>query len=368
MAYSHDLAGILASVTKSSKIEVTSLHDAIRAYMVDCARRGLSMRTMFNAYVDLIRFAQDIGENEPKHQPTTLNDITRDVIEAHLARLSRGEESKSRKIPSPYTVDRRRRVLKAFFNWLHAEGYIDFNPMSKLKAAPLRERMPSVWTLKQVSRFLKTFDTSDIIGHRNYVMALLALSSGLRAGELAYLRPIDVDIKTRTLSVSHRGKTGARTAVMTVQAAREVSKWMRRRKAELHLPATAPLFPRIGVSGLQVDINPHEPMRSSSISAIIAKHAKMAGIKNVKCGAHALRHTAATFLARNGASAFEIKQFLGHSSIEMSQRYVEMSNATVQRRVEQVGVLSQVSKMEQEQEHQSEDSIEKTLKEILKSR
>lgn len=368
MAYSHDLAGILASVTKSSKIEVRTLHDAVHAYMVDCARRGLSMRTMFNAYVDLIRFAQDVERNRPERQITTLNDLTKDVIEAHLARLSRGEEYKSTKIPSPYTVDRRRRVLRAFFNWLQSEGYIDDNPMTKLKAAPLRERLPSVWTLKQVSRFLKTFDTSDIIGHRNYVMALLALSSGLRAGELAYLRPVDVDIKARTLRVSHYGKTGARTAVMTVQAAKEVSKWMRRRKAELHLPSTAPLFPRIGVSGLQVDINPHEPMRSSTISAIIAKHARMAGIKNVKCGAHALRHTAATFLARNGASAFEIQQFLGHSSIEMSQRYVEMSNATVQRRVEQVGILAQLAKVEQEQEHQSEDSVEKTLKEILRSR
>jgi integrase/recombinase XerD len=153
------------------------------------------------------------------------------------------------------------------------------------------------------------------------MLALVALSSGLRAGELAYLRPIDVNLKLRTLFVSEKGKTGARTAVMPGETAKQLGAWMRRRERELKLSDTDPLLPAIGFTGSVYGVTSREPMRANSISRIIAKYAKQAGISGVKLGSHALRHTAATYLAQNGASAFEIQRFLGHSSIEMSQRY-----------------------------------------------
>lgn len=87
------------------------------------------------------------------------------------------------------------------------------------------------------------------------------------------------------------------------------------------------------------------------MSCIISKHAKQAGIQGVKLGAHALRHTAASHLARSGASAFEIQRFLGHTSIEMSQRYVAMNNEAVQRRVEDDGILAQLDRLHVDDSH-----------------
>jgi hypothetical protein len=42
--------------------------------------------------------------------------------------------------------------------------------------------------------------------------------------------------------------------------------------------------------------------------------------------AHKLRHTSATSLADSGANAFEIQQQLGHSSMEISLRYVHLND------------------------------------------
>jgi site-specific recombinase XerD len=344
MSYSQELADILASVTKSSQSAVRTIDDGIRAYMVDYFRRGCSPRTMFTAYVDLRRFAEDVAHFDNDDLPMPLERVNRHVIEAHLSRLSLGQEIKCTKKPSVYTVERRRRVVKAFLRWLHDEEYIQHDPTKKLSSVPLRERFPSVWSLEDVERFLRTFDKSDIIGHRNYMLALVALSSGLRAGELAYLRPIDVNLKARTLSISEKGKTGARTAVMPSETALQLGVWLRRRKRELQLSDSDPLFPAIGFAGSVYGVASREPMRANSISRIIANHAKQAGISGVKLGSHALRHTAATFLAQSGASAFEIQRFLGHASIEMSQRYVAMSNEAVQRRVEENGILAQIGK------------------------
>jgi integrase len=361
VSYSEELAEILSNVTKSSQSRIDTVRDGIAAYMIDYVRRGCSMRTVFSAYVDLKRFAEDIAIHENNGRPLPLARVTRQVVEAHLSRLALGQEIKCIKKPSLYTVDRRRRVVKAFLRWLVAEEYLQHDPTKRLSSIPLRERFPSVWSLDDVERFLNTFDKTDLIGHRNYMIALLALSSGLRAGEIAYLRPVDVDLKAKTLAVSHKGKTGARTAVMPHDTAVELSHWIRRRDRELKLPPHSPLFPPIGRNGLQHT----EPMRASSISCIIYKHAKQAGIQGVKLGAHALRHTAATFLARSGASAFEIQRFLGHSSIEMSQRYVAMSNETVQRRVEEDGVLAQLNRRI---ENTATNNKKAVLKQILSSR
>ncbi|MBX6352879.1 MAG: tyrosine-type recombinase/integrase [Thermoflavifilum sp.] len=366
MSYATELAQILSSVTKSSQTPIRTVEDGICAYVINYARRGCSMRTIRNAYVDLKRFAEDVAYHENAGRPVLVTDVTRHVIEAHLSRLAIGQEIKCTRKPSPHTVERRRRVVKAFMRWLYSEEYIPTDPTKKLSSVPLRERFPSVWTLDDVDRFLHTFDTTSILGHRDYVIAVLALSSGLRAGELAHLRPIDVDLKSRTLKVSDKGKTGARTAVMTIDAVKELSRWLRRRQRELNLPDDAPLFPRIGSNGNMVWVNHLEPMRASSISYIIAKHAEQAGIRNAKKGAHALRHTAATFLAQNGASAFDIQRFLGHSSIEMSQRYVTMSNETVQRRVEKAGVLAQLERIRRERVDSNQTEVQ--LKNILRSR
>lgn len=362
MSYATDLASILSNVTKTSHSTVRTVNDGIERYMIDYLRRGCSMRTIMTAYVDLLRFSEDISIHETNGRPLLLQNVSREVIETHLARMAQGTEVRCTKLPSPHTVERRRRIIKAFLRWLIHEGYMDHDPTTRLSKVHLRQRFPSVWTVQDVQRFLNTFDRSDFVGHRDYVMAIVALSSGLRAGELAHLRPIDIDLRSRTLTVSDKGKTGARTAVMSTSAASELARWLKRRDRELLVRDVDPLFPSIG---LQRNYG-CEPLRASSISYVIYKHAKQAGIEGVKLGAHALRHTAASHLARSGASAFEIQRFLGHASIEMSQRYVAMSNETVQKRVEESGVLAQVEQMNEN--FITQDSVQDTLRKILGSR
>ena len=44
---------------------------------------------------------------------------------------------------------------------------------------------------------------------------------------------------------------------------------------------------------------------------------------------HDLRHTAGTWMALNGASAFQIKEALQHANVATSQRYIHMANSDV---------------------------------------
>jgi len=58
------------------------------------------------------------------------------------------------------------------------------------------------------------------------------------------------------------------------------------------------------------------------------RYAKAAGIK---ASCHSLRHTFASNLLEEGAEIVSIKELMGHSSIESSERYAKLSNQRVKR-------------------------------------
>jgi site-specific recombinase XerD len=67
-------------------------------------------------------------------------------------------------------------------------------------------------------------------------------------------------------------------------------------------------------------------MRRGGLQYLVEQLYRDAGIRTkVPAGAlvHALRHTFATSLARNGASGSELQRLLGHESLATTQRYID---------------------------------------------
>ena len=67
----------------------------------------------------------------------------------------------------------------------------------------------------------------------------------------------------------------------------------------------------------------------------IMKNALVAAARHAGCSSrvtpHRLRHTYATAMLRAGANLVAVKQLLGHKSIEMTLRYLEVSQLDLQR-------------------------------------
>lgn len=79
---------------------------------------------------------------------------------------------------------------------------------------------------------------------------------------------------------------------------------------------------RLNTSLLFPGKNPQKPMdlRTPWESAL-----KKAGIEDFRF--HDLRHSAASYLAMNGASLAEIAEVLGHKTLQMVKRYAHLSEA-----------------------------------------
>lgn len=132
-----------------------------------------------------------------------------------------------------------------------------------------------------------------------YLLVLMALTTGSRKGELLGLKWSDIDFTQRIARLETTKNGEPRLLPLTDAVIAELLK-----------------FRQIG--GLIFN-NTISPGRSYEIKRPFARALCEAGIDT--CRFHDLRHSAASNLAKNGASLLEIAEVLGHSSITITKRY-----------------------------------------------
>ena len=139
-----------------------------------------------------------------------------------------------------------------------------------------------------------------------YTIMVLALSTGARKGELLALHWPDVDLKRGMLTFRETKNGETRSVPLTGYALDVLSKHAKVRRLDTTL-----VFP---------DDTGTQP---ASIREAWKYAVKRAGISNFRF--HDLRHSAASYLAMNGASLMEIADILGHKTLAMVKRYAHLS-------------------------------------------
>ena len=191
------------------------------------------------------------------------------------------------------TVNRYLAVLShAFTIGVREWEWCDDNPVRKIKR--LREPRGRVRFLSEEER-QRLLDACQVSNSRYlYKVVVLALATGARKGEILSLRWADVNFNREVLTF-HETKNGERR---TVPLTGQALTLMRQHAKVRHLNTTL-VFP--DVAGKQP-----ADVRDAWECAV-----KRAGIADFRF--HDLRHTAASYLAMNGASLMEIAEILGHS-------------------------------------------------------
>ena len=140
-----------------------------------------------------------------------------------------------------------------------------------------------------------------------YTIVVLALSTGARQAEILTLRWSQIDLERGAIYLV-RTKNGERRTLPLTGRAKELVEAMEKKRDK----AVELLFPSHRDKAKPLDIH-----------SVFARAVETAGIENFRF--HDLRHTAASYLAMNGASLLEIAEILGHKTLAMVQRYSHLS-------------------------------------------
>jgi type 1 fimbriae regulatory protein FimB/type 1 fimbriae regulatory protein FimE len=146
-------------------------------------------------------------------------------------------------------------------------------------------------------------------GHRDSTMILVAYRHGLRVSELVDLRWEQVDFTANTLAV--RRLKGSKDATHPIVG--DEMRALRRLQREQE-----PKSPYVFVSERGASFTP------AGFSRILDRLRQAAGI-TFKIHPHMLRHACGFKLANDGHDTRSLQAYLGHSNIQHTVRYTELS-------------------------------------------
>ncbi|RZU75801.1 site-specific recombinase XerD [Micromonospora kangleipakensis] len=295
----------------------------IEEFLTARATRKPSPHTLAAYRRDLNSVATLVGEDSTPPLP-----LDRLMISALSPRVMRAAFARFAAPRAAASVHRAWSTWSSFFTFLVAEGVVPGNPMPAVgrpraplpQPKPLRGEDTPEELLAAVAR--EDGRQRDPWPERDVAVLALALCAGLRLSELLALRVASVAGRPGERRVDVAGK-GGRPRVVPIEddLDRVLLDYLdsrgRRFGARSVRPDCALLVDRRG-----------EPLRRGGLQYLVESCYRRAGIGDrVPRGArlHALRHTFATRLAEDGASAAEIMRLLGHASLASSQTYIEVT-------------------------------------------
>jgi site-specific recombinase XerD len=216
---------------------------------------------------------------------------------------------------SPYTVQGKVRALKAFSSWLMAEGYTSENVLSNIKLPKVPIKIVEPHTPAEVDLLLSAQNPLTTQGCRNISILVTLLDTGLRLGELSGLRFHDAHVEEGYLKIMGKG---SKERLVPIGALAQKMLW-RYLFHFRHQPASdLDNYLFLTLDGRHLS--------SNAIKLVFERWRKRAGVPRLH--AHLCRHTYATnFLTEKCGDVLHLKMILGHSSLEMVNRYVHFASA-----------------------------------------
>lgn len=202
---------------------------------------------------------------------------------------------------SPATANKSLRTLKGILNHAVRRNYLAVNPFKAIK--PVREAQQDhrVLTEEEIHRLLKACP-----GPRWRALIFLALSTGMRRGEMVALEWGDLDLPAGIVVVrnkqSHPTKSRKNRTLVLVPAAVELLKKLR--------------------DGYQVGPvfrTRHGTLLKNNLDRQFRRIVKRAGIPS--CTLHDLRRTFCSHLAMDGVNEAVVQRLAGHASITTTLRH-----------------------------------------------
>jgi integrase len=279
------------------------------------------------------RFIQDVLPNRPKQRRDLtshltwwkseigahlLSELTPSVLSAARDKLSKATTVRKKK-RAPATVLRIMASLSAVLKVAERDWqWIESSPMAKIsKPKAGRGRV----------RYLSTDERNRLLAACEQLahpylptIVVLALSTGMRLGEILGMRWELVDVR-KHLAIGHaqllETKNGERRSVAIAGAALAAVRALAAREDK----STGYLFP----STRPRPKTKEHGERPVDIRRPWNEAAAKANLKDFRF--HDLRHSAASYLAMNGATASEIAAVLGHKTLALVKRYAHLSES-----------------------------------------
>lgn len=200
----------------------------------------------------------------------------------------------------------------------------------KIPMKKVQKKQRAVFSVQEITILLQLPDSNKETSLRDKVLLSLMYASGARAQEICDLTIGNVQFnpKGATLNIKGKGRKTRRLGIPDA-CAKMLQRYIAHRKTESK--------PDRHVFSSQT----HEQLTVSCIEGIFKKYVHLAKKENPSLfredsyPPHSMRHSTASHMLEAGVPLVVIKNFLGHTSLQSTQIYAELSQNTVDKHLEE---------------------------------
>ena len=212
----------------------------------------------------------------------------------------------------PATVHARFRALRALLNFLEKRRHVEReqNAIHLVDAPSVPSEIRRHITVAEVDRLLASIGSAAWLDHRDRLIVLLLMYSGLRVGELCGLSVADVDSERCEVRISHLTSKGEKArmvpCVVDVRPALAAYLYSRPRHHERLLLASD------GYDGIK------GPLQPEGVRQMLIRRCRAAGIPVYN--PHAFRHGFAMWMLNSGVRLTTVSTAMGHSDTAITSK------------------------------------------------
>ncbi|AMA73676.1 MULTISPECIES: site-specific tyrosine recombinase XerD [Aneurinibacillus] len=267
--------------------------------------RGLAKNTLESYRRDLISYCAYLEREGFKD----ISETSRTQIMGYLLYLQEQGRATA-------TLSRNLASIRAFYQFLLREKFIDKDPSVNLESPKIEKKLPQVLSVAEVEMLLNGPDTRFPSGMRDKAMLELLYATGIRVSELVSLNLSDVNLNMGFIKCFGKGSKEriiplGRLAIVNVQT---------------YLERGRPFLKKRGQEEA-LFLNHHgRRLSRQGFWKIIKKYAQLAN-SHKEITPHTLRHSFATHLLENGADLRSVQEMLGHADISTTQIYTHVTRS-----------------------------------------
>jgi len=235
-----------------------------------------------------------------------------------------------RKPVSVTTINNYIRNIRVFFNWMEREYIIRKNPMKRIRQLKYNRQAKVFLSDEDLKKFLSKFDKSYFTEHRDYVMIMLMLDSGMRLGECSTVLVTDLELARKRINLRAEETKGRkdRTVYFSPKTETIIRRWLQFKDRYVESDYLFPIKEHGGSIGV------------GNFESNFKKYILRAGL-NEEYTPHCLRNNFAKRCLMNGMDIFTLSKILGHSSVEVTeQAYLDLTDDDISKQYHRASPLS----------------------------
>jgi integrase/recombinase XerD len=288
----------------------------VRRFLLEeiIADRNLSPNTQ-KSYRDTIRLLFGFLADGHSTDPTriTVEQVDAAVVRSFLAHLEQDRGN------SVSTRNQRLAALHSLFRFIGRLVPELVDHSAKITTIPLRRTATPVMPYldkHEMDALLAVPDRGRVQGRRDYALLLFLYNTGARATEAAEITIADLSLDTSPSALLRGKGRKIRTCPLWTRTTKTLRGLLEER---LDGPREEPVFLNVR----------RKPLTRHGVHSLVVRTVEKAAenvpsMRDKRISPHTIRHTTAVHLLRAGVDINTIRAWLGHASLETTNRYAEV--------------------------------------------